>query len=728
MPQFRPLFLPPALALMLALFCALAPAQQGAFAQTIAAQPSLPPATGDSAQDAILVADRVSVEGRDILVAQGNVEAFFGTQRLRARKITYDRSQGQLVLEGPVVLTQGENSVLMADTAQLDTQFANGLLRGARMILDQQVQMAANRIDRVDGRYTQLYKASVTSCRICTDNSTPLWQIRARRVIHDNEEKQIYFEDAQIHLKGTPIFWLPRLRLPDPSLKRASGFLFPSTRQSSRLGAGVKTPYFFALSPHRDLTLTPYLTPQTRTLEWHYRQAFSSGEITFNGAFSDDRLKPDARGYLFGEGQFALPYDYQLAFKLKTTSDRTYMVDYAYGNEDRLPSEISLSRAKRDQFFQAELLSFQSLRDDETTTNTPTLQGDITLERRYFPTALGGELRTRVSMVGHHRYSDADIDGRDIRRANIGLDWHNSATLWGGMRGSLSFGIDVDSYLVDQDSTSISRDIVISPNATMALRWPLMKTAADGSLQTLEPVAALNLVGGSTPNVPNEESTLVEFDEGNLLALSRFPARDRVERDATLAYGVAWRRVAPGGWDTALTLGQVARRQDNTDFSNSSGLQGQWSDVLAAWQLRKDGFSFTGRTLWDGVDLTKAEARLGWATPKLEVGASYLWLMEDPAEARTKAISEVLLASSYQVARHWKTDANWRYDLFDDRTAEAGVGLEYRNECLRLNLSLSRRYTSSSIIEPSTEIGLTIGIEGFSARTETENFARTCRN
>lgn len=130
----------------------------------------------------------------------------------------------------------------------------------------------------------------------------------------------------------------------------------------------------------------------------------------------------------------------------------------------------------------------------------------------------------------------------------------------------------------------------------------------------------------------------------------------------------------------------------------------------------------------DGVDLTKAEARLGWATPKLEVGASYLWLMEDPAEARTKAISEVLLASSYQVARHWKTDANWRYDLFDDRTAEAGVGLEYRNECLRLNLSLSRRYTSSSIIEPSTEIGLTIGIEGFSARTETENFARTCRN
>ncbi|MGA0925124.1 MAG: LPS-assembly protein LptD, partial [Lutimaribacter sp.] len=136
------------------------------------------------------------------------------------------------------------------DTAQLDTLFANGLLRGARMILDQQVQMAANRIDRVDGRYTQLYKASVTSCRICTDNSTPLWQIRARRVIHDNEEKQIYFEDAQIHLKGTPIFWLPRLRLPDPSLKRASGFLFPSTRQSSRLGAGVKIPYFFALSPH----------------------------------------------------------------------------------------------------------------------------------------------------------------------------------------------------------------------------------------------------------------------------------------------------------------------------------------------------------------------------------------------------------------------------------------------------------------------------------------------
>ena len=68
-------------------------------------------------------------------------------------------------------------------------------------------------MNRVNGRYSQLYKTAVTSCRICNDGTPPLWQIRARRVIHDQVENQLYFEGAQLRVKDVPIFYLPYLRL-----------------------------------------------------------------------------------------------------------------------------------------------------------------------------------------------------------------------------------------------------------------------------------------------------------------------------------------------------------------------------------------------------------------------------------------------------------------------------------------------------------------------------------
>jgi len=118
--------------------------------------------------------------------------------------------------------------------------------------LDQQLQLAAHQINRAEGRYSQLYKVAVTSCHVC-DDRPPLWSIRAERVVHDTEERQLYFTNATLRLRDTPIFWLPRMRLPDPSLTRATGFLIPSLRTTDQLGTGLKTPYFIRLGDHRDV-------------------------------------------------------------------------------------------------------------------------------------------------------------------------------------------------------------------------------------------------------------------------------------------------------------------------------------------------------------------------------------------------------------------------------------------------------------------------------------------
>ena len=100
-----------------------------------------------------------------------------------------------------------------------------------------------------------------------------------KRVIHDQQERQLYFHDAQFRVLDTPILYLPRLRLPDPTLKRATGFLIPSITARPTLGFGVKVPYFIRLGDHADLTLTPFIATKTATLEYRYRQAFRTGNI-----------------------------------------------------------------------------------------------------------------------------------------------------------------------------------------------------------------------------------------------------------------------------------------------------------------------------------------------------------------------------------------------------------------------------------------------------------------
>lgn len=688
------------------------------------AQQGTPPA-------AVLVADQVFLTRDRTLVAQGNVEAFQGETRLRARTISYNQATGALTIEGPIVISEGEDTLILADAAELDPDLQNGLLRGARLILNQQLQLAANQINRVDGRYSQLYKTAVTSCKVCEDGRAPLWQIRAKRVIHDKLEQQLYFDEASFHIRNVPIFYLPRLRLPDPTLARATGFLQPSIRTTSQLGTGFKLPYFIKLGEHRDLTLSPYLSSATRTLEFRYRQAFRSGRIQFDGAYTRDDQRPgETRGYLFGVGRFDLARDYVLEFGIETTSDPAYLKDYGYSAKDRLSSQITVSRARRDAYVRASIYNFESLRDTEVNDELPTIVLDGDYERRLFPSGIGGELRMRIQAHSHRRTSDADIIGRDVARLHGEVKWLRRMTFGNGLVADGQIGASFNAFDIVQDSSFAQNHSDIVPAAAIALRYPMIRRGRGGVSQLLEPIAQIGWSGGNRLAIPNDESTRVEFDEGNLLSLSRFPRPDRRERHAVAAIGVNWSRFDPTGWDAHLTIGQVLREKSDLEFTTTSGLAGTSSDFLLAGQIKTaQGLSLTGRGLFDdNFQFAKAELRGDWDFTRGRLGGSYVWLDADPAEDRTQAVSEIALDGDYRINRQWTASADWRFDVADDRAASAGLGLTYNNECVSVDLSVNRRYSTSTSVEPSTNIGFNIGLRGFAASNGTERYVRSCRN
>ncbi|QPM89548.1 LPS-assembly protein LptD [Pseudooceanicola algae] len=733
------------LATLAAMLCVHLAAPGTARAQETGAASVVQQGATDQDAPALLVADRVYMDGPGRLIAEGNVEALRDGLRLRASRIVYDEENGTLSVEGPITITgsdaAGDNSaVVLADTAELDADFRNGLLSSARIMLGQQVQMAAQQMARVDGRYNQLYKTTVSSCHVCTDGSPPLWQIRAERVVHDEVGQQLHFEHATLQVYGVSVFYLPYLRLPDPTQERATGFLTPTIRRNSELGTGIKLPYYIAMGDDRDLLLTPYVSEVTTTLEFRYRQAFSNGALSVSGAVANDTLDDaDMRGYLQLAGTFYLPQDFVLRFNIEAISDDSYLTDYGYSDEDRLKSEIIISRARRDEWMRAALVHYHTLRDSEDTATIPALIADLNYQKRLFPAAMGGELRLSAEAHEHYRYSTLDYDsddsdditdGRDVTRLNVSADWRRSFTLAGGLRVETLGGLAIDSFYTTQDELLPTSQTGVTPYTAVTLRWPVQKVSDSGSVTIIEPVAQIAWSGGSQLDIANDESTRTEFDEGNLLGLTRFASPDRREHGWRGAYGAMISQFHPSGWTGRLVVGQILQDTPDSSFNEASGLTGQFSNVLVAGQVTAPGgWSLSARGLFDNeFSVTKTSARASWLNDDAEFGATYVWLGPDQAVDRDQVISEWTIDGAYQVSPNWGVSADIRYDVAEDQPASAGLGVTWTNECVDVNLAVSRTYTSSSVVTPSTDFSFTIGLLGFSTGGSSSASSGSCRN
>ena len=691
---------------------------------------------------ASLLADRVILTGADTLVAEGNVEVIFQDQHLSAARVSYDPSTGKLTIEGPLRLSDPSQAgtVLVADQAELSQDLQNGILTGARAVLSRELQLAATRIERREGKILELSNVTASSCEVCIGDPHPLWEIRSRKVTHNTETKQIVFENAQFRAMGVPLLYLPRLRMPDPSVKRMSGFLHPEFRSTSNLGTGVKLPYFLAIDPSSDLTLTPYVsTGRTATIEARYRRALDWGSFQLTGAVSDDSIHPEGtRGYLFGDLNADLPADFRLTGALRLASDDSYLLDYGITDEDRLWSGLEIERVRRDQMIWARLGNTHSIRDGENNSSEPMLASTGEWVQSFRPASIGGEVTLDWTFAGARRASSSWIDGadddlvpdgRDRVRASLDASWRRNWQFGPGILARTDLGVGFDAVSVSSDPSYDASILRALPHAAAEFRWPWV-AATPAASYVLEPVAQLVWTPDTFDPAPNEDSLLTEFDEGNLFSLTRFPGLDARERGLRANLGLSWTRIDADGWSATATLGRIFRQADLGQFTSASSLQGMRSDWLLSAQIGfGNGFSLSNRALLDdGASISSDELHLAYADTKYELNARYLWLQADPLQGRDSNFSTLLFDGAVNFAEGWSGTFEAHYDLEAESTRKAALGLQYANECVTVDLSLSRRFTSSSSVEAETGFGISVALAGFGAGSDTARNPkrRTC--
>ena len=273
--------------------------------------------------------------------AVGQVQIYYAGSILEADKVVYDENTKRLRADGNAKLTDQDGNVTYGAVMDLSDDYRDGFVESLHIERTDRTSIAAARADRTGGNFTVFQSAVYTACLPCRDNPKrpPLWQVKAARIIHDQNEKMIYFEDANLEFFGKPIAFLPYFSMPDPSVKRKTGFLIPNVTTSSIYGAALEIPYYLALAPNYDVTVAPVITSrQGPLLQGEFRQRLSDGQYAIRGAgiyqLDRDAIETHApgdryfRGSLESSGQFALNQKWVWGWDAIVMSDKAFLQDY----------------------------------------------------------------------------------------------------------------------------------------------------------------------------------------------------------------------------------------------------------------------------------------------------------------------------------------------------------------------------------------------------------------
>ena len=124
----------------------------------------------------------------------------------------------------------GDGMVTYGEIMDLSDDYRDGFVDSLRIDAPEHTRFAAARAERTAGNFTVFQNGVYTACEPCKDDpqKPPKWQVKAVRIIHDQSEKMLYFEDAKLEFLGVPS---PICRIsprPIPTVKRKTGLLVPT--------------------------------------------------------------------------------------------------------------------------------------------------------------------------------------------------------------------------------------------------------------------------------------------------------------------------------------------------------------------------------------------------------------------------------------------------------------------------------------------------------------------
>lgn len=579
-----------------------APALGQGFTYNARPKPEKPP-RNTNAQDGQMLVKALEINydyNNSRVSAVTNVQIYYNGSTLEADKVIYDQKAKRLYAEGNVRLTDADGKITYANMLDLSDDYRDGFVDSLRLDTPDQTRMAATRADRTDGDVTVFQSGVYTACAACKKDpkKPPLWQVKGARIIHNQTERMLYFEDARLEFFGMPVAYLPYFSTPDPTVKRKTGFLMPWVSSNSLTGVGFEMPFYWAIAPDYDLTLTPrYTTRQGLLMQGDFRQRLINGAYGIRaygisqqepGAFAGQAGERNFRGGVDSNGQFSLNDKWVWGWDAVAATDNTFFRDYnlaAYKNPlnsflltpTEGISQLYLTGVGNRSYFDARTIYYLGYSAADVQSQIPIVHPVIDYTNVLNRSIFGGELSYKGNFTSLSRETAAvnttnfafnpsaclsnSADPAAIRanclmrgvpgtytRLSGQVDWRRSFTdpfgqiftPFASLRADL-ISADISnqpgvSNFIEPGVTNTAR---IMPTVGLEYRYPFINVQPWGTT-TLEPIAQV-IIRPNEPHaggLPNEDAQSLTFDDSNLFSVNKFSGWDRVEGGGRANVGV----------------------------------------------------------------------------------------------------------------------------------------------------------------------------------------------
>lgn len=661
-------------------------------------------------QPVLITADELNYDDElGLITASGNVELTQGERVLMADAVSFNRKTDVVGASGNVILLEPSGEVIFAEYAELTNSLKEGFARAISMRLQDDARIAAVSGTRRGGNVTQFNRAVYSPCNDCAGaDEPPLWQLKARKVTHDQAARKIVYRDARMEILGVPVAYTPYLSHPDPTVERQSGFLAPKFGSSTDLGTTLTVPYFWAVKPDRDILIDPLFTTDESVVgQATYRQAFNDGFMRTTVSATQEPSTDRFRGHIDSETRFDIDPTWRMGADVKLATDDTYLSRYGISSVDTLTNHLFVEGFRGRSYANAEAYYFQGLAADDDQDTIPVVAPKLDYNFVGEPNDLGARLTMDANVQALTRE-----DGPESRRASLITGVHLPYTSPLGDVYDFRASLQTDLYDVDGVATASSSALAsgltgrVMPRLSLEWRYPWVRRTGN-IRQVLEPVAtfAVSPNGGNPGRIPNEDSLVFELDETNIFKPSRFPGKDRVEGGQHIAYGLRGGVFGESGRGATVVVGQSYQFRDDDTFVVGSGLEDNFSDIVGRLTISPSSYlNLTYKTRLDKDSFTarRNEVSASLGPDRFRATANYLFF-EQAGEFPER--EELTLRIDSDINERWSASIDGTRDLSaNGGMLSYGASLTYNCDCLILSANARRTFTTDRDVKPTDSI------------------------
>ncbi len=570
----------------------------------------------------------------------------------------------------------------------------------------------------MDNQKSSYNKSVFTICKYRKNDKCPPWSIQSSKMLHDNKKKTIYYDNAVVKIYDIPIFYIPKLSHPDPTVDRRSGFLVPSLSNSKNLGTGFTIPYFWALGNDKNFTLTNTFYDSENPLFFgEYNQVFSRSSFLADFSYTKGYKKTTAKkragekSHFFSEFAKNFNFSNDAEGELKVTSQYTSndkllklykinsnLVDYNSGN---LENSINYTYTNDNAFFGINTSIYETLSDsynDKYEYILPEITFDKNLLSSNNLGVLDFQSNLKVRNYDTNKYTNFLVNDFDW----VSKDLNSKSGFKNNILGTLK-NINYETKNVDLYKKDTTSEFFGAIGLLSELN---LKKISNGIEHYLKPKFLLRYSPGSM----RRDTDGQRLGPTEAFNLNRMSDANNFETGASGTIGFDY-KTRGNNKEFDFSIAQVINEKENKKMASKTSLDEKMSDLFGSSNYKIGEnvnlkYNFAVDQNYKELNYSEFGTELNFNPLKVD----FSYLQEDKHIGDQEYFKTQL---EYNQNKNGVLSFETKRDLTTDSTEFYNLSYEYFNDCLRAGLVYRREFYTDSEIEPENSLMFKITLTPF---------------